>query len=40
MIEVPLGVPLEPGRYVAVSLIDLGEEELIGAQVAFRVEGG
>ncbi len=40
MIEVPLDSPLEPGRYVAVSLIDLGDEELIGAQVAFRVEGG
>jgi P pilus assembly chaperone PapD len=40
MIDVPLDVMLEPGRYVAVSLIELGDEELIGAQVAFRVEGG
>lgn len=40
LIEVPLDVALEPGRYVAVSLIELGDDELIGAQVAFRVEGG
>ena len=40
LIEVPLDVALEPGRYVAVSLIELGGDELVGAQVAFRVEGG
>jgi hypothetical protein len=40
MIEIPLDVKLEPGRYVAVSLIEFDDEELIGAQVAFRVEGG
>jgi hypothetical protein len=40
LIEVPLDVTLQPGRYVAVSLIELGGDELVGAQVAFRVEGG
>ncbi|MFO7587905.1 MAG: hypothetical protein R6X22_07495 [Gemmatimonadota bacterium] len=38
-IDVPLGVSLEPGRYVAVSILDLGDDALIGAQVRFRVEG-
>jgi hypothetical protein len=39
-LEVPLPFSLDPGRYLAVSILDLGGDQLIGAQVAFRVEGG
>jgi hypothetical protein len=39
-LDVPLPFSLDPGRYVAVSILDLGADQLVGAQVAFRVEGG
>jgi hypothetical protein len=40
LLEIPLESELPPGRYLAVPLLHLGDDALIGAQVAFRVERG
>lgn len=37
-VRVPLETHLEPGRYLAIPVLEYGDEGLMGAQVAFRVE--
>jgi hypothetical protein len=37
-ISVPLETDLEPGRYLAIPVLEYGDDGLMGAQVAFRVE--
>ena len=34
----PLETDLEPGRYLAIPVLEYGDEGLIGAQVSFRVD--
>lgn len=38
VVRVPLEADLPPGRYLAIPVLDYGEDGLVGAQVAFRVE--
>lgn len=37
-LRVPLEAPLTPGRYLAIPVLEYGDDGLMGAQVAFRVE--
>lgn len=37
-VTIPIETELEPGRYLAIPVLEYGREGLIGAQVAFRVE--
>lgn len=37
-LRVPLEAELEPGRYLAIPVLEYGDDGLMGAQVAFRVE--
>lgn len=38
VVRVPLETDLEPGRYLAIPVLEYGDEGLIGAQVSFRVD--
>ena len=37
MVEIPLEADLAPGRYLAIPVLEYGDDGLMGAQVAFRV---
>jgi hypothetical protein len=38
IVRVSLAADLEPGRYLAIPVLEYGDEGLIGAQVSFRVD--
>lgn len=37
-VTIPLDADLEPGRYLAIPVLEYGDDGLMGAQVAFRVQ--
>jgi len=37
-VRIPIDAELQPGRYLAIPVLEYGKEGLIGAQVAFRVD--